>query len=117
MGQLGMEQKGNAPSVSLVFPPVGWHSTLVHEGQTTTICAFEKTVVMAKQPENHEKRVKHEEYNRGTCTFQGIKHTWALDIHKVRVGFWHNALEFVNSSFVGVKEIDGESLCGIQKIK
>jgi len=44
----------HAPSVSLAFPPVGWQSTLVHEGQTTTVCACEKTVVMAKQPGGNE---------------------------------------------------------------
>lgn len=59
---VGGKEDGNAPSVSLAFPPVGWHSTLVHEGQTTTVCACEKTVVMAKQPE--KKRVKHEYYDR-----------------------------------------------------
>jgi len=48
----------HAPSVSLAFPPVGWQSTLVHEGQTTTVCACEKTVVMAKQPGGNE--VKYE---------------------------------------------------------
>jgi hypothetical protein len=49
-----MKQGGNAPSVSLVFPPVGWLSTAVHEGQTTTVCACEKRVVMAKQPEPYD---------------------------------------------------------------
>lgn len=46
----------HAPSVNLAFPPVGWHNTLVHDGQTTTVWACEKTVVMAKQParENEE---------------------------------------------------------------
>ena len=55
------ETRSNTPSVSLVFPPVGWHSTLVHEGQTTTTCACEKTVVMVKQPE-----WKNESYDWGT---------------------------------------------------
>ena len=40
-----------SPSVSLALPPVGWQSTLVHAPQRTTVCACEKTVVMAKQPE------------------------------------------------------------------
>lgn len=40
----------NIPSVSLALPPVGWHKTDVHEEQITTVCACEKTVVMAKQP-------------------------------------------------------------------
>jgi hypothetical protein len=41
----------SAPSVNLAFPPVGWHSTLAHEPQSTTVCACEKTVVMAKHPD------------------------------------------------------------------
>ena len=40
----------NAPSVSLAFPPVGWQRTLPHAAQRTTVCACEKTVVMAKHP-------------------------------------------------------------------
>jgi len=52
---------GDVPSVSLAFPPVGWHNTLVHEGQTTTVCACEKTVVMEKQP------VKNEENMSAKC--------------------------------------------------
>ena len=40
----------NAPSVSLAFPPVGWQRTLPHAAQRTTVCACEKTVVIAKQP-------------------------------------------------------------------
>jgi len=38
------------PSVSLAFPPVGWHSTCEQPAQTTTVWAWEKTVVMVKQP-------------------------------------------------------------------
>lgn len=60
MNEIG-EGCGNVPSVSLAFPPVGWHNTLVHEGQTTTVCACEKTVVMAKQP------VKNEENMSARC--------------------------------------------------
>ena len=60
-----MKREGNTPSVSLAFPPVGWHSTLVHEGQTTTVCAFEKTVVMAKQPD--------EKYEQMIGVHDGIK--------------------------------------------
>jgi len=56
--------RNELPSVSLAFPPVGWHSTLEHEEQTTTVCACEKTVVMLKQPE-HFTSIK---YDRGVCT-------------------------------------------------
>lgn len=38
------------PSVSLAFPPVGWHSTVEQPPQMTTVWACEKTVVMVKQP-------------------------------------------------------------------
>ena len=38
------------PSVSLALPPVGWARTCEHEAHMTTLCACEKTVVMAKQP-------------------------------------------------------------------
>ena len=40
----------DVPSVNLALPPVGWHKTLVHEEQMTTVWACEKTVVIAKQP-------------------------------------------------------------------
>jgi hypothetical protein len=48
IGWRGVER--DAPSVSRALPPVGWHSTDAHEPQMTTVCACEKTVVMAKQP-------------------------------------------------------------------
>lgn len=32
------------------LPPVGWHRTVEHEPQRTTVWACEKTVVMLKQP-------------------------------------------------------------------
>ncbi len=38
------------PSVSFALPPVGWHSTVLHEAQKTTVEAWEKTVVIWKQP-------------------------------------------------------------------
>lgn len=38
------------PSVSLALPPVGWHKTVEQPAQTTTVFAWEKTVVMVKQP-------------------------------------------------------------------
>lgn len=38
------------PSVSLALPPVGWHRTVVHPWQMTTVWACEKTVVIVKQP-------------------------------------------------------------------
>lgn len=41
----------DVPSVNLALPPVGWQRTLPHAAQRTTVCACEKTVVMAKQPE------------------------------------------------------------------
>jgi len=41
--------EGNT-SVSLAFPPVGWHSTVLQLPHSTTVCAWLKTVVMLKQP-------------------------------------------------------------------
>lgn len=38
------------PSVSLAFPPVGWHKTVEHDPQMTTVWACEKTIVMLKHP-------------------------------------------------------------------
>lgn len=32
------------------FPPVGWQRTVEQPAQMTTVCAWEKTVVMVKQP-------------------------------------------------------------------
>jgi len=34
------------PSVSLAFPPVGWHKTDEQEAQKTTVVAWENTVVI-----------------------------------------------------------------------
>ena len=47
------------PSVSLALPPVGWHRTVVHPWQMTTVWACEKTVVMVKQP-GHLTSMKNE---------------------------------------------------------
>ncbi|KAF9233823.1 hypothetical protein BU15DRAFT_66258 [Melanogaster broomeanus] len=38
----------------LTLPPVGWQSTLAQEPHSTTDCACEKTVVIAKQPVGQE---------------------------------------------------------------
>jgi len=34
------------PSVSFALPPVGWHNTVAQAAQNTTVCAWEKTVVL-----------------------------------------------------------------------
>jgi hypothetical protein len=47
------------PSVSLALPPVGWQRTVAHEPQMTTVWAWEKTVVMLKQP-GHFTSMKNE---------------------------------------------------------
>lgn len=36
--------------MSLAFPPVGWQRTVEQPAQMTTVCAWEKTVVIVKQP-------------------------------------------------------------------
>ena len=40
----------NSPSVRRALPPVGWQRTVEQEPQRTTVWAWEKTVVMLKQP-------------------------------------------------------------------
>ena len=52
------------PSVSLAFPPVGWHRTVLQEAQKTTVEAWEKTVVIWKHP-GHLTSMKKE---LGDCT-------------------------------------------------
>ena len=47
------------PSVNLALPPVGWHNTVEHPPQITTVCACEKTVVIVKQP-GHFTSIKNE---------------------------------------------------------
>jgi len=42
--------RNEQPSVNLALPPVGWHSTVVQPWQITTVWAWEKTVVIVKQP-------------------------------------------------------------------
>ena len=36
--------------MSLALPPVGWQRTVEQPAQMTTVWAWEKTVVMVKQP-------------------------------------------------------------------
>ena len=38
------------PSVSLAFPPVGWHKTVEQAMHRTVVCAWLNTVVILKQP-------------------------------------------------------------------
>lgn len=42
--------RNEQPSVNRALPPVGWHRTWEQPAQTTTVWAWEKTVVMVKQP-------------------------------------------------------------------
>jgi hypothetical protein len=58
------------PSVKRALPPVGWQRTWEQPAQTTTVCAWEKTVVMVKQP-GHLTSMKKE---RGP----GTKVWWVL---------------------------------------
>jgi hypothetical protein len=67
-----------APSVSRALPPVGWQSTLAHEPQRTTVCACEKTVVMAKHPEEDNM------LSSGPILF-GYLRTGTFDVHEERV--------------------------------
>jgi hypothetical protein len=77
------------PSVRRALPPVGWHRTVVHPWQMTTVWACEKTVVMVKQP-GHLTSMKKER------------------------GGGHKGLELVLLGLSGwrrVQEINGENLC------
>src|SRR5665213_508044 len=42
--------RNEQPSVSLALPPVGWQRTVEQPAQMTTVWAWEKTVVIVKQP-------------------------------------------------------------------
>ena len=43
-------RRNEQPSVRRALPPVGWQRTVEQPAQTTTVWAWEKTVVMVKQP-------------------------------------------------------------------
>ena len=38
--------RSGSPSVSLAFPPVGWHRTVEQPTHSTTVCAWLNTVVI-----------------------------------------------------------------------
>lgn len=109
----------DGPSVSLALPPVGWHNTVAHEPQRTTVCACENTVAMAKQPVITRKPPLSARQDPNTCTRVDVL-TGALDVHEVRVGGLYETLQLVLPLLRlvgGVDEIDSESLrgcgCGI----
>ena len=70
------------PSVNLALPPVGWQSTWEQPAQTTTDCAWEKTVVMVKQP-GHLTSMKNE---RGAGTRVWYR---SVDSSSVELGAGH----------------------------
>jgi hypothetical protein len=81
---------------------------MAHEPQRTTVCAWEKTVVMVKQPAANG----WSEMHRNREELEGGR-TGAFDIHEVGVGGLYEALELVLALFKlggGVEEVDGESL-------
>lgn len=103
-----MGEQGDVPSVNLALPPVGWQRTVEQDEQTTTVCACENTVVMAKHP-----------ITLGCQLDADLKQGWlgkrtrALNVHEVRVGRLYKTLELVLLLLVlgrGVQQIDGESL-------
>lgn len=55
------------------------------------------------------KKMSHMIFSRESS----CKHTWALDVHKIRIWFWHNTFEFVDIG-TWIDEIYGERLCGTQ---
>lgn len=66
-----MRADRHSPSVKRAFPPVGWHRTVEHEPHRTTDDAWEKTVVMLKQPvgENEEVSPVHGDAGRPRWRF------------------------------------------------
>jgi hypothetical protein len=55
-GEVSAKWFKGSPSVRRALPPVGWHRTVVHDEQTTTVWACEKTVVMAKHPGHRKEK-------------------------------------------------------------
>ena len=122
--------EGNT-SVSLAFPPVGWHSTVLQLPHSTTVCAWLKTVVMLKQPgcrahSQHTRQLSGEQacepaaLTQLPCTcgadlrgiFQragaGRTVTRALHIHEVAVRALNKPLELMLlllQGGVGVKKV------------
>jgi len=95
------------PSVRRAFPPVGWQRTVEQPAQMTTVCAWEKTVVMVKQP-GHLTSMKKE---RGA----GTRFCMYVLIPRPRCDFeaCDAYLELVLASLRscgGVEEIYGENL-------
>lgn len=91
------------------LPPVGWQRTVEQPAQMTTVWAWEKTVVMVKQP-GHLTSMKNE---RGAGTrFCGVCQILVFrDAVKLFGGLLY--LELVLASLSGwgrVEEIDGENL-------
>lgn len=101
------------PSVSLAFPPVGWQRTVEQPAQMTTVCAWEKTVVMVKQP-GHLTSMK-KDLGAGT-RFWTLKSVFKVrSISKSCAGSCDAYLQLVAASLSGrgwVEEINGENLFG-----
>jgi len=58
--------RNEQPSVRRALPPVGWHKTVEHDPQMTTVCAWENTIVMLKQP-GHFTSMKKERGEATSC--------------------------------------------------
>lgn len=98
------------PSVSLAFPPVGWHRTVEQPAQMTTVCAWEKTVVMVKQP-GHLTSMK-KDLGAGT-RFWVWSQFRRLNPSKSFAGGCDAYLQLVAASLSGwgwVEEVNGENL-------
>lgn len=90
------------PSVSLAFPPVGWHKTVLQFPHSTTVCAWLKTVVLHKkatvsQLTGHAtgRGCKQENVEKewGSCSH--VEASRAFHIHEKAVGRLHKPLELV----------------------
>jgi len=91
--------------VRRAFPPVGWQRTVEHPAQMTTVCAWEKTVVMVKQP-GHLTSMKKE---RGAGTkFLSL----CLRASAAGVGFKRSTAR----TMIAVYVIDADCLTGLSSM-
>lgn len=92
--------------MSRALPPCGWHRTMLHEAQVTTVCAWLNTVVL------HEEHTtdgnvspwlpgteKHTAYKQGARGRHAhVEAARALHVHEERVGGLHQPLQLMPAS-------------------
>ncbi|KNG80213.1 hypothetical protein ANOM_010970 [Aspergillus nomiae NRRL 13137] len=104
------------PSVRRALPPVGWQRTVEQPAQTTTVWAWEKTVVMVKQP-GHLTSMKKERGAGTSCYNVGrvpVSHPNPPTLSVPRIG----VLSYLELVLAGlglrrrVEKVDRENLSG-----